>query len=323
MLRSEWVKRNNFPSNFTTSGSCNCDSIFGQASTSCLKRSQRINAFAKMLLPLEKIARQILQKVSFYQLTIDFTMENNLSQRQNVNHSAEKFNFHPFLVFITLLWITSFQTVAAQGAAQGSNGIRFSRTAAIVMDKTISYGSTLDMGMLKPETTWEIEDQSGVIASGSGNELNEYVFGIPGDYQVNIHENIVIEPGSCSHNTCPDMITLHVSNVRMTFHHSEITFSDSLRVGVGAEDITMLVPVTIERYNKYLPIEYNATEVRTAGVGTEIVAELDSQTQLREGKQVLTYQLAGKASKPAYIMFDFIDTNGMVQSYAMPFPIAQ
>ena len=36
-------------------------------------------------------------------------MENNLSQRQNVNHSAEKFNFHPFLVFITLLWITFFR----------------------------------------------------------------------------------------------------------------------------------------------------------------------------------------------------------------------
>ena len=215
-----------------------------------------------------------------------------------------------------------FQTVAAQGAAQGSNGIRFSRTAAIVMDKTISYGSTLDMGMLKPETTWEIEDQSGVIASGSGNELNEYVFGIPGDYQVNIHENIVIEPGSCSlqHLSWYD----HTACEQCAYDLSPFRnyFSDSLRVGVGAEDITMLVPVTIERYNKYLPIEYNATEVRTAGVGTEIVAELDSQTQLREGKQVLTYQLAGKASKPAYIMFDFIDTNGMVQSYAMPFPIA-
>lgn len=323
MLHSEWVKRNNFPFNFTTKASCFSDSCLKLALLSALKNCYIHVARGTTQLVAAKSAQPNHKEFSFNQLTIDFTMGKNLSQRRNVNRSAEKFNYHPFLVLFAILWITSFQSVAAQGAAQASNGIRFSRTAAIVMDKTISFGSTLDMGMLKPETTWEIEDQSGVIASGSGNELNEYVFGIPGYYQVNIHENIVIEPGSCSHNTCPDMINLHVSNVRMTFHNAEITFSDSLRVGVGAEGITMLVPVTVERYNKYLPIEYNATEVRTAGVGTEIVAELDAQTQLREGKQTLTYQLSGKASKPAYIMFDFIDTNGMVQSYAMPFPIAQ
>lgn len=322
MLHSEWVKRNNFPFNFSTRGSLFGDSCFKFALLSDLKHCYNHVAGGYTHLVAVKSVQPNHKKVSFNQLIIDFTMKKNLSQRQNGHHSAAQFYFSHF-VLIVMLWMASIQLVAAQGASQNGSGIRFSRTAAVVIDKTISFGSTLDMGMLKPETTWEIEDQSGVIASGSGNELNEYVFGIPGDYQVNIHENIVIEPGSCSHNTCPDMITLHVSNVRMTFHHSEITFSDSLRVGVGAEDITMLVPVTIERYNKYLPIEYNATEVRTAGVGTEIVAELDSQTQLREGKQVLTYQLAGKASKPAYIMFDFTDTNGMVQSYAMPFPIAQ
>ena len=109
-----------------------------------------------------------------------------------------------------------------------------------------------------------------------------------GDYQVNIHENIVIEPGSSYlHNTCPwyDPILLHVSSMCIFLFHSEITFSDSLRVGVGAEDRIMLVPVTIERYNKYLPIEIQCHRSKNSRCGNwNCCRELDSQTQLREGK---------------------------------------
>ena len=72
-----------------------------------------------------------------------------------------------------------------------------------------------------------------------------------------------------------------------------------------------------------LPLEYTFTEVKSAGIQTDITADLMVGTTLREGKQTLVYQLRGKAHKPAYLMFDFVDINGMVQSYAMQNPVLQ
>ena len=272
---------------------------------------------------LDNQAQHFIKKFSHKHLIIDSIMITNLSGASCFVLSLLFRSNLRLVVLAVLLALPMAQELIAQGNAFPSNNIRFSKTAAIVMEKTIPFGSTLGMGMLKPETTWEIEDNSGIIASGSGNSLNEYVFNVPGNFQVNIHENLVIEPGSCAHNTCPDMISLKVSNVRMTFHYDEVTFTDSIRVGLSTEGITMLVPVTIERYNPFLPITFSETEVRTAGVGTEISAHLDPATTLREGKQTLTYHLSGKASMPAYIMFDFVDVNGMVQAYSMTHPINQ
>lgn len=226
--------------------------------------------------------------------------------------------------FLGLLMFLSFalSLQAQDNLADGSN-IRFSKTMAIVMDKTLAFGSKLGMDSLSALITWEIADGSGIIASGSGNGLNDFVFAVPGNYEISIHENITFEPGSCKHNTCPDMIQLKVTNTRMTFHHDEITFSEPIRVETETQGISMNVPVTIERYNAFLPLEYTFTEVKSAGIQTDITADLMVGTTLREGKQTLVYQLRGKAHKPAYLMFDFIDINGMVQSYAMQNPVIQ
>ena len=226
--------------------------------------------------------------------------------------------------FLGLLMFISFglSLQAQDNLADGSN-IRFSKTMAIVMDKILPFGSKLGMDSISPTVTWEIVDGTGIIASGSGNGLNDFVFAVPGNYEISIHENITFEPGSCKHNTCPDMIQLKVSNTRMTFHHDEITFSDPIRVETETQGISMNVPVTIERYNAFLPLEYNFTEVKSAGIQTDITADLMAGTLLREGKQTLVYQLKGKAHKPAYLMFDFIDINGMVQSFAMQNPVLQ
>ncbi|MBK8112185.1 MAG: hypothetical protein IPK46_18605, partial [Saprospiraceae bacterium] len=122
--------------------------------------------------------------------------------------------------FLGLLMFLSFalSLQAQDNLADGSN-IRFSKTMAIVMDKTLAFGSKLGMDSLSALITWEIADGSGIIASGSGNGLNDFVFAVPGNYEISIHENITFEPGSCKHNTCPDMIQLKVTNTRMTFHH--------------------------------------------------------------------------------------------------------
>lgn len=227
-------------------------------------------------------------------------------------------------VFIWLLLIiVCGHSIQAQNNIPTGSGIRFSKTMAIVMEKTIPFGSKLGMDALTETTSWEIMNAGGSIASGTGNGLNEYVFNTPGNYEVSIHENITFEPGSCQHNSCPDMIQLKVTNTKMTFHFNEITFSEPIRVEIETAGTSMHVPVTIERYNSFLPMENLYAEVKTAGIQTDITATLAPGTTLREGKQTLVYELSGKAHKPAYLMFDFMDINGMVQSYAMPFPIAQ
>lgn len=225
--------------------------------------------------------------------------------------------------FWMLMFISMGFSAHGQDNSNDGSGIRFSKRMAIVMDKSLPFGSKLGMDSLPVTATWEIEDAGGTIINGVGNSLNDYVFSIPGSYTISIQENVTFEPGSCQHNACPDMIQLKVTNTRMTFHHNEITFSEPIRVEVETQGTVMNVPVTIERYNAFLPLEYTYTEVKSAGIQTDITAELMQGTVLTEGKQTLVYQLNGKAHKPAYLMFDFIDINGMVQSYAMQQPVLQ
>jgi hypothetical protein len=76
------------------------------------------------------------------------------------------------------------------------------------------------------------------------------------------------------------------------------------------------IPVTIETFGTQ-ELSYPYRIVNTAGVGTHIVATLKEATVLKAGNQVLEYELSGVAEKEAYIMFDFIDINSLVQSHAL------
>ena len=101
----------------------------------------------------------------------------------------------------------------------------------------------------------------------------------------------------------------------MNFNTQAIVFSDEIRKGVETKGIKMTVPVSIQTYSKQ-SVPYSNVLVTTAGVGTNIIATLSEPKLFQDGNYTLVYNLQGVASQQAYIMFDFTDVNGQVQSYA-------
>jgi hypothetical protein len=184
--------------------------------------------------------------------------------------------------------------------------------AKAIQIKQLTCGQKLEMAKLADAVTWTIKGPSGTI-SGKGNALNDYVFDTVGDYEIAIQENIIRKEGQCNHSTVPNFIQLRVVHaVKMTFHPEELKLSDEIRKGVDTRGIVLSITVTIENVSN-LSLDYIYLEASTSGLGTHIVATLKKGTVLKEGKQVLEYELTGVAEKEAYIQFNFTDINGQVQ----------
>jgi len=184
--------------------------------------------------------------------------------------------------------------------------------AKAIQIKQLTCGQKLEMAKLADAVTWTIKGPSGTI-SGKGNALKDYVFDTVGDYEIAIQENIIRKEGQCNHSTVPNFIQLRVVHaVKMTFHPEELKLSDDIRKGVDTRGIVLSITVTIENLSN-LSLDYIYLEASTSGLGTHIVATLKKGTVLKEGKQVLEYELTGVAEKEAYIHFNFTDINGQVQ----------
>lgn len=183
--------------------------------------------------------------------------------------------------------------------------------------KLIVFGETLNLNEVSEKVTWTINriGADNTPVSGVGKTLNEYVFAIPGNYEISIQENLDHQPGECEHKHLPEKIVLEVSAIKMIFNTQAIVFSDEIRKGVETKGLKMTVPVSIQTYSKQ-SVPYSNVLVTTAGVGTNIIATLSEPKLFQDGNYTLVYNLQGVASQQAYIMFDFTDVNGQVQSYA-------
>lgn len=182
----------------------------------------------------------------------------------------------------------------------------------IVDTLKISFGETLEELILPSAATWSVSGSNESI-KGKGNTLKNLVFDEPGSYKIDLQENKVEEKGVCNHSHLPETIYVTVSPIKMVFHTNEMDLSADIRKGVETQGIVMKIPVSIETYGKQ-SLVYTQTIVNTAGVGTSVLAILSSNSELKTGRQILTYRLSGIAQNEAYIMFDFVDINGEVQS---------
>ncbi|MBK8698882.1 MAG: hypothetical protein IPN29_04830 [Saprospiraceae bacterium] len=224
------------------------------------------------------------------------------------------------LIFlITFLFSAAAQTKYGEGSESGI--IRFKKSTMVSVEKLIVFGDKLGIGELPEGATWSITTSEGDTLTGNGNSLNDYIFSIPGAYKIYIDENQVYLPGSCSHKQFPDIIDLTVSDVKMTFHLDEVSFSGEIHKGVQCQSLSVTVPVTVEPYDNETSLDFPFEIVATAGVGTTVVGTLHPGTVVYRGKQNLIYNLSGTVDAESYIMFDFMDINGQVQSYSMTSPI--
>ncbi len=181
---------------------------------------------------------------------------------------------------------------------------------------TIAYNEKIDLGRVDPKTQFHIQGAA-TNQHLKGSEINAFVFATPGVYHIKIAEKKIHKPAICNESNLPAEIVVNVSRIRMIFDAAQLSLSAPILKNQDTNGITLSIPVTIETYD-HLPAALNFTPVSSAGIGTAIMADLHSDVgELSEGIHTLHYILRGMASENAYVMFDFVDANGQIQSVSL------
>lgn len=184
-------------------------------------------------------------------------------------------------------------------------------SAHAAQDVLVSYNTAFSYP-LENNTSWELRTATGKVESGKGS-LENYVFKEPGTYVLQIHA--VHNPDACESNT-PEKLNIKVSARKMEFDFSTVTFSENLKGGQAATGITVTVQAEYRSFDK-TPIAYTKG-FKTAGVDTTVTGKLkNGEVTLQQGVNTLVFDLEGQASTGNYIMLDFVDINGKVQSYGL------
>lgn len=181
---------------------------------------------------------------------------------------------------------------------------------------TISYGDKIYLGEIESQTHFTISSEFG-NKNLKGNKINEFVFAKPGVYKILVEEKNNHKQNECNHEHLPKAITVNVSRIKMVFDDTQLNFSEPIMQNKDTKGITMTIPVTIETYDG-MPALMDFTNVHSAGIGSNIIANLDQEKkELPVGKHLLKYSLQGKVTQKSYLMFDFIDANANIQSIAL------
>ncbi len=221
-------------------------------------------------------------------------------------------NTTPKKVFNNFFFLLFFLPIYIGGVAQNltsDNKLIF---------KTISFDEKIDFGSNDNQTSWGITSiLNNTKVSLSGNQINDFVFDKPGQYQIQYSDNKDHSGDTCHEDKFPHTMIIEVSATKMTYDFSKINFSHDIQIG-STSDIIISVPISIVSKNNKVT-KSNLEKLTIAGIGCELVATpLQKEIDLITGTQILKFSVSGIISKPTYLMFDFIDCNNQVQTYNLP-----
>ncbi len=221
-----------------------------------------------------------------------------------------------FLFFVIVFLITP--TIHGQELSKNSLNEEFSAVYENPY-KVISFGEKINFGKIENSIVWTISsNDSNIKFSLNGNEINNYIFETPGTYKITFHENKAIIEGECNHAVFPDLMIIKVSPYKMNFDFSTIQFSKKIEAGAPTENCQLTVAVYLKSYTNDTVVFPNGKFV-SAGIDTTIEGQLlNTAFTLLPGVNKLVYQLKGTAKAGNFIMLDFFDINGQVQSYYFP-----
>ncbi|SHG66321.1 hypothetical protein SAMN05444372_108133 [Flavobacterium micromati] len=186
--------------------------------------------------------------------------------------------------------------------------------------KIISHGDKIDFGTIESGVTWTISSQDAAISPSylNADEINGYVFKKAGVYTVVFSDASTHTEGECNHAAFPKNMLIKVSPIKMTFDFSKISFSEKIKRGSICDQIFVTVPVNVD-LKDVQTAKFTIPNAMVTGVGSEITAKpVNAEVVLKNGIQLLKYQLSGVATKEAYLMFDFVDYNNNTQTYYKP-----
>jgi len=180
----------------------------------------------------------------------------------------------------------------------------------------ISFGEKIELGHFDADVYWKISNsQNSINVSLQGNEINNYVFQEPGDYEINFTENRKHNQDECNHPSIPEKLLVKVQPVKLVFDFSKIQFSEKLQKGRNYSDLIVTVPAkVISKDNSMTKLPSPGLTVN--GIGVALAARpVNTEIVLDNKIQLLKYKLSGIVDKETYLMFDFYDFNNQVQTY--------
>jgi len=184
--------------------------------------------------------------------------------------------------------------------------------------KTISFGEKIDFGTIDESVTWSIANSNkSIFKTIRGNEINDYVFAEPGEYEINYQENKKHE-GECDHSVFADRFKIKVSDIKLSFDFSKISFSEKISKGKNYTNLIITVPVKINNTDNSIA-KLPAPGLFIAGLGVSMTAEpMEKEVSLNNKTQLLKYKVSGIINEETYLMFDFYDFSNQVQTYNLP-----
>jgi hypothetical protein len=188
------------------------------------------------------------------------------------------------------------------------------------MEMSIIYGESIQLGKIEDTVKFLISGE-GMSVNLTGEEINNFKFIIPGSYVITIASKEHFNRGECNHSNLPKQIKVYVSGTKMMFDGTKLQLSKPIIKNIDAVGTTISIPVYITTYDGK-SVTLNDTAINVVGIGSTLKAKPNISVQeLPVGYHLLTYSLSGKVTENAYLMADFVDSEGKIQSVALSNPI--
>jgi hypothetical protein len=183
--------------------------------------------------------------------------------------------------------------------------------------KVISFDEKIDFGKIDDSVKWIISNsQDNSISEVSGNDINDYIFQNPGDYEINFKETKKHDE-VCHHAMFPEKFRIKVAAVKLSYDFSQITFSKKLQKGSNTDLIVTVLAKVLTKDNSITKLP--APRMSVSGIGVVLIATPEEKEIVINNKvNFLKYKLSGTIDKETYLMFDFYDFNNQVQTYNLP-----
>ena len=186
----------------------------------------------------------------------------------------------------------------------------------------ISFSEKLNSNIISisdiEEYSWDISNNDSYKINGIGKQILDVKFEQPGEYDIVLSHTEKTNTKACNHGSESILYRLKVLDSKYEFLFDEITLSKSIMGDVESKGLILTVPVIYSCYYDK-PVDRQGLKMISSGVNTTIIGEvINKDTPLQVGKNLISFNLSGKATANTYIMFDFYNQDNLIQTYYLP-----
>jgi hypothetical protein len=183
----------------------------------------------------------------------------------------------------------------------------------------ISYGEKLNSKVLSISDieafSWEIIVNDTSKFLGVGNEIFEILFEKPGKYDLVLNHSEKKNNKACQHTNEKIVYRLEVQDEKYEFLLDELALSKSIIGNLETNGIVVSVPIIYSSYYNNQG-KLKGLKMISSGVNTSIEGEPKNNDNLLQiGKNIISFNLKGKAAPNTYIMFDFYKHDNLIETY--------